>query len=252
MHNFGKLVSRKLSIDVPGNAGWPVIGEDGEVVVDENNQPVLVGKTDATSIDVLAFYDSNDTEWHELFRSLPIFDFYVALTDDGRVVSFQSDPEHSQLAGLTILGISTEEANGLAIGAAYNMQWDGTKLVAPSISGSDVDVERDRRIAAGFVFQGITYQSRPEDRENIAGAATAALGAIIAGKLSGDLRWADPDKDFIWIAADNSEHPMDAQTTYALGQQAMAMKSACIFAGRALKDMSPIPTDYATNPSYWP
>ncbi len=114
-----------------------------------------------------------------------------------------------------------------------------------------VDAERDRRIAAGFLFNGVLYQSRAEDRENIAGAATAALGAIINGAEAGDYRWHGGDSDFVWIAADNSTHKMDAASMYALGQAALAHKQAHIFAARALKDLSPIPADFAAD-RHWP
>lgn len=119
------------------------------------------------------------------------------------------------------------------------------------VTAEMVDFERDRRIAAGFTFSGVFYQTRPEDRENIAGASTAALTAVIAGAQPGDLRWHGEDKDFAWIAADNSRHPMDAQTMLAFGQAAMAHKTRHIFAGSDLKNMDPIPLDFAEN-SYWP
>lgn len=114
-----------------------------------------------------------------------------------------------------------------------------------------VDAERDRRIAAGFVFNGVLYQSRAEDRENIAGAATAALGAIINGAAAGNYLWHGAASDFVWIAADNSKHKLDAATMYALGQAALAHKQAHIFAARALKDLSPIPADFAADRN-WP
>lgn len=114
-----------------------------------------------------------------------------------------------------------------------------------------IDAERDQRIAAGFTFGGKLYQSRPEDRENISGAALAALAAQIGGALTGDLRWHGGGSDFVWIAADNSLTPMDAQTMFSFGQAAMAHKQAHIFAARALKDAEPIPADYAED-SYWP
>ncbi len=114
-----------------------------------------------------------------------------------------------------------------------------------------VNAERDRRINGGFVFGGVEYQSRPEDRENIAGAATAALGAIVAGAQPGDLRWHGGTEDFTWIAADNTMHTMDAQTVYAFGQAAMAHKQAHIFAARTLKDADPIPGDFAGD-QWWP
>jgi|GEM_PF-1472353 len=116
---------------------------------------------------------------------------------------------------------------------------------------SEVDAERDRRIAAGFVFRGVRFQSRPEDRENMAGASLAALAAMTAGAQPGDLRWHGGSSDFVWIAEDNSLHPMDAQTMFAFGQTAMAHKQAMIFAARSIKDMEPVPADY-TDDGYWP
>jgi hypothetical protein len=121
----------------------------------------------------------------------------------------------------------------------------------PAPSLELVDAERDRRIAAGFTFGGVLYQSRPEDRENIMGAATAALGAMMQGAQAGDYRWHGGDSDFVWIAADNFTHAMDAQTVFAFGQAAMAHKTALIFAARAIKDADPIPADF-TSDGYWP
>jgi len=96
-----------------------------------------------------------------------------------------------------------------------------------------IDDERDRRIAGGFTFVGKRYQTRPEDRENIAGASTAALAAVMNGAEAGNLRWHGGASDFFWIAEDNSLTPMDATTMFAFGQSAMAHKQAVIFAARA-------------------
>ncbi|QTG13053.1 DUF4376 domain-containing protein [Agrobacterium tumefaciens] len=126
------------------------------------------------------------------------------------------------------------------------------EYVSSIIAPENVDSERERRVAAGFMFAGVFYQSRPEDRENIAGAALAALAALGEGAVPGDYRWHGGGTDFMWIAADNTMHPLDAQSTFAMGQAAMAHKQAHIFAARTLKDMNPIPADYATNPAYWP
>uniref|UniRef100_UPI0035BC5D80 DUF4376 domain-containing protein n=1 Tax=Paenochrobactrum pullorum TaxID=1324351 RepID=UPI0035BC5D80 len=113
-----------------------------------------------------------------------------------------------------------------------------------------IDIERDRRINGGFTFQGVFYQSRSQDRENIAGAAVAALAAISAGAAAKDYRWHGGDADFQWIAEDNTLHLMDAQTMFAFGQAAMAHKQAMIFSARALKDMAEIPADFADD-QYW-
>lgn len=122
---------------------------------------------------------------------------------------------------------------------------------------SAVDIERDRRIDAGFIFEGVLYQSRAEDRENIAGAVKAATDAIALGAAVDDYGWQrllDPNAPeiFRWIAADNTTHPMDAQTVMLFGYAALGHKQAHIFAARALKDTAPIPSDFATNPTYWP
>lgn len=141
-----------------------------------------------------------------------------------------------------------------AVGAGIGSVWDGEAWVSPpppAPVAADVDTECDRRIAAGFMFGGTLFQSRPEDRENIMGAATAALGAMMLGAAAGDYRWHGGESDFLWIAADNSTHVMDAQTVYAFGLAAMAHKTALIFAARAIKDADPIPADYIDD-GYWP
>lgn len=115
----------------------------------------------------------------------------------------------------------------------------------------EIDIERDRRIDAGFEFEGVRYQSRPGDRENIAGKALEAFMAIIDGVQPGDLRWAHTGRDFAWIAADNSLVPMDAQTVVAFGKAASAHKEAHVFAARQIKDMQPVPQDY-TDDQWWP
>lgn len=114
-----------------------------------------------------------------------------------------------------------------------------------------VDAERDRRIVAGLLFNGVLYQTRDQDRENIAGAGALAIATIMNGAQVGDYRWHGGDTDFTWIAADNSLHVMDAPALLAFGNAVVNRKAALIHAARALKDMDPIPADFA-NDSYWP
>jgi hypothetical protein len=113
-----------------------------------------------------------------------------------------------------------------------------------------VDAERDRRLAS-FAFGGRRYDFDSDSQTNMAGAGTLALAAIISGKQPGDLRWADPDRDFGWIALDNTLVSMDAQTTMAFAQAAGHWKSSHIMIGRALKNATPIPADFA-NDAHWP
>ena len=119
-------------------------------------------------------------------------------------------------------------------------------------SGVMVNVERDRRLSS-VMFLGRSFgfcDGRGSD-QNIAGAVSVALSAIISGVSAGDLRWFDPGQDFAWIAADNAPVPMDAQTVVAFGKSAASWKASHIYAGRSLKNMSPIPADYTAD-IRWP
>lgn len=128
-----------------------------------------------------------------------------------------------------------DDENKAVIGCTYE---DGVFTAPPSAPTipADINAERDRRIDGGFVFEGIVYQSDREARENIDAAATAALGAIMAGAKDGDLRWHGGKTDFAWIAADNSLHTMDARTVCRFGQAAMAHRQHMIFRARQLKE----------------
>ena len=124
--------------------------------------------------------------------------------------------------------------------------------VAPAVTGSDVNAERDRRISGGFIFGGSEFQSDAGSRENISGAQGLSLGAMIADPQGNSgLRWADPDVDFTWTSQANVEVPMTAAQCQAFCQAAMQYKTELIKVARTLKDQNPIPQDYA-NDSYWP
>lgn len=122
----------------------------------------------------------------------------------------------------------------------------------PDAPTNSVNKERDARIAGGFVFQNHMYQTGQDDRENIAGASTAALAAIVGGAQVGNYKWGS-STDFGWIAADNTIVKMDAQTVFAFGSAALAWKSANIFAAYAIKARIAAgeTIDY-TDDQYWP
>lgn len=99
-----------------------------------------------------------------------------------------------------------------------------------------VNIERDRRINQGFEFNGIRFQSRADDRENIKGAVMIAMY--------------DPTYSSDWIAEDNSTVHMDAPTLFAFGRTAAEHKQYLIFKARQIKDMNPIPADFADD-KWW-
>ena len=123
--------------------------------------------------------------------------------------------------------------------------------VAPDLNSGDVDRERDRRLRT-FVFSGVAYDFDEASRALIDKARVSAMNYIIvAGPQPGNLRWADPNMDFGWIAADNNFHTMDAETCLSFGTSAASWEGRHILAARAIKNLSPIPADYASN-ARWP
>ncbi|MBO6814555.1 MAG: DUF4376 domain-containing protein [Rhizobiaceae bacterium] len=135
----------------------------------------------------------------------------------------------------------------------HRLNSEGGWVYDPEYSSLSVQInaERDRRIATGFVFNGVLFDFDPHSKQRVTGAATLAGFAAAAGSISGDLRWANPNNDFEWISADNSLISMDAQTCFAFGKAAADHESRHIFAANALKSMSPPPEDF-TNDAYWP
>lgn len=144
------------------------------------------------------------------------------------------DPATERLADDVTPGVF-DPASGTVAGSRAVLKIPAEEITARAEAAAAlVDAERDRRIAAGFVYQGAAFQSRPEDFVNLGGASTAAVAAVLNGAQPGDLRWAGP-ADFAWIAADNRLIPLDAPGMIALGSAAMAHRSGLIFRGGAIK-----------------
>lgn len=121
----------------------------------------------------------------------------------------------------------------------------------PARNPSDVAAERDRRLRLDFEFEGVMYQRDSISVQRIAGAAQMASLAIAAGAQPGDLFWHGGEQPFGWIASDDTVTPMDAQTVVAFGMAAAARETLLIFAARDLRQMEPIPTDFADD-RWWP
>ena len=108
--------------------------------------------------------------------------------------------------------------------------------------GAEIEAEKVRRIEAGFPFLGKVIQSGAEDRENIAGAKSAAQDAKLLGAETGELSWQkrlDATKGaevFAWITLDNSLLPLDADAMIAMGYAAMLHKQRLIFVAKSIKD----------------
>jgi hypothetical protein len=125
--------------------------------------------------------------------------------------------------------------------------------VPPGLTAAEVDAERDKRIASGFIFNGNKFQSRPNDLQNIQGAVSAANVAVISGAQVGNNNWADPSTPFAWLNASNQPIVMDAHTFGQLGMAVMAHKSFFIWKGREIKDalLAGNPPADVTNDAIW-
>jgi hypothetical protein len=114
-----------------------------------------------------------------------------------------------------------------------------------------IKIERDRRLEADFEFMGKMYQRDAKSLQRITGASTLAGFAIAEGAQFGDLRWENPNRDFGWIASDDTVTPMDAYVTFTFGQAAAEREMAIVFAAKKLREMAPILEDY-TDDRWWP
>lgn len=120
------------------------------------------------------------------------------------------------------------------------------------ITSGDVSLERDRRMAAGFMFGGERFDFDMKSKTNISGAAQMAFMAMVASPAAAQSdKWNGAAEPFAWRAADNSFMVLTAEMVVALGRAAAAHEAAHMKAGWVLKDANPIPGDY-TDDKYWP
>lgn len=128
---------------------------------------------------------------------------------------------------------------------------NGVVSRAVIVTKAMVDAERDRRIAAGFMFNGKMIDFDQVSKENITGAGAMAGTALAMGAVTGDLHWHGGAEPFSWITADNTKLELDAASMFAMSQAAGNHVTAHFFAGRTLKDFTTIPAAYADD-DWWP
>lgn len=119
-------------------------------------------------------------------------------------------------------------------------------LAAPS--KTDVDEERDRRIANGFTVtltSGLTIPVQTRslvDFRNISGLATSALALKTLG--STDLMY--------FRGADDVTYELSLDDAIEMGLKVSAAVSAFYAASWVLKALTDIPADYKNDSPYWP
>lgn len=136
--------------------------------------------------------------------------------------------------------------------AAREAEGTASAIDRATIRSVDVDAERDRRLAK-FTYDGHTFQSDPTSKIRISGAALAAVAYIADGGSPTDADWDNPGSQipFTWLSVTNVLVSLTPNQMIAMGRAMMANEKAVIYAGRTLKEMSPIPADFRDD-SYWP
>lgn len=125
----------------------------------------------------------------------------------------------------------------------------------------EIDAERDRRMLV-FTYDigGTDYDFQMDESSQqliIASGADSKLFIIFAQTsvpplvVAGNLRWANPNKDFAWWDIDNTRHLMDAQEMSDFADAAKLFVSTLRDSARTLKDMETVPSDWQTNETYW-
>lgn len=156
----------------------------------------------------------------------------------GEVFEFDSEEERNKWGAENLVRLNAKETE------------EYINPPPPPPGSTAVDVEREVRVNSGFSHDGRQYRSRAEDRSSITENSNLAAMAIMNGAQPGELNWLNDDEEFQWIDADNERVPMDAQSMINLARSAATHKNRLVFAARTLKDMSPIPADYADD-KYW-
>lgn len=147
-------------------------------------------------------------------------------------------------------GMAAGKVVSVAGGFAMALPAEDPEPVAGPPTSLDVNRERDRRLGSNFTFGGKPFQRDVSAVKRITGAYSMALAAIVGGAQTGNYRWHGGSADFAWIAADNSLVAMDAQTVIAFGNACAAIEEDLVIKARAIKDLDPIPDDFAAD-AWW-
>ena len=126
-------------------------------------------------------------------------------------------------------------------------RWDGSNVVeyvppAPVVTSEDVNAERQRRIAAGGVINGVRVTGRADDARNLMSLALIAQMRIAAGDTTTPTTFRD---------GDNVDLELTPPQIVTMWQESAAYVSAIYQASWDIKAMDPIPADFTAD-QFWP
>ena len=227
MHNFGKLTSRKVTFMVGGSDGEPLINDNGTPVLNPDGTQFMIGVAPSIPMEVLAVFNSDDVERHDLYKQFPTYAWYIAVDDDGDIVSMESDPEHSQIAGYSIWGVEADVLDGYTNGPGGSIY--GAKfangIVTPkpktlpdisdrqffqqlALMGKITNAEALAAVRTGAIpaamqeFIDTLPTAQQFDAEMVlSGAKTFQRNHPLVTAFAGALGFTNDDTDALWVAA---------------------------------------------------
>lgn len=113
---------------------------------------------------------------------------------------------------------------------------------AALVMGASVNAERQRRIEAGKVIDGVHVTGRDEDARNLMSLALAAQMRLAAN---------DHETPTTFRDGGNVDHELTPTQLLSLWKQSAEYVSALYAASWALKATQPIPGDYTAD-AHWP
>lgn len=118
-------------------------------------------------------------------------------------------------------------------------------------TAEDVKAERDRRLEGCFTYDGVHYDCDRVSMIRIAGAGALAGFWISQGNDPDSNLWHGEAEPFVWIDHYENAVVLTASQMFGMSMAAADNEQAHILAGRALKEMDPIPLNYADD-VWWP
>jgi len=131
MKDFGQFTQHTEIVELPPQ----------QIGVDASGQPIF---DQPQKLPVLVFRDTQGIDWFDLAKQFP-HPFYIAIDDEGRIYSMETDYQCSQIAG-HLIGIDSDYGftRGPS-GTVYGKIWNGAAIVEPGPESEPVPDEISRR-----------------------------------------------------------------------------------------------------------
>lgn len=201
MKDFGKFTaSSEIAVVPPVQIG---VDEEGKPIFGEpRKQPVLI------------FRDAEGADWFDLAKDFP-HPFYIAIDDEGRIYSMETDYQCSQIAG-HLIGIDSDFGFTRGPGGTvYGKIWNGTAIVEPEPEPEPIPDEISRR----QFFQQLAVMGIITKADALAAMQTGVIPAPLQAIIDTLPEANQFEAQMLVIGADtfSRAHPLTEVVRLALG-----------------------------------